>query len=228
MPNSQGTTKKPLLYQYPGKRCNTYYTVKHRRHWTSSHETYQSAARREYQLLLANRREANHLITVNYFREYSTQEICAKWKVLKASLQQQDIIAFVTVEITTRPQTLPDGSHKYYPVNRIHYHFLIDSVLSERQLRGIFKQACLDAGLVGNEFRILYESIPDRKSFEHKCKYILKFDNFSDQAILFEPGTGINKICAIGRWFLNADGTRASKEKMWKTIVAGWFPTAVE
>ena len=172
------TAQNTLLFQYPGKKHNTLKTVKHRRSWTSSHKTYQSAARREYELLLKNSRVANHLITVNYFREYSAQEIGMKWKVLKASLQQQGIIAFVTVEVTTKPHVLPNGELEYYPVNRIHYHCLVDSSLPERQLRTIFKQSCFDAGLSVKEFRVLYEAIPDRKSFERKCKYILKFDNF--------------------------------------------------
>ena len=222
--NGQDTVEKSMLYQYPGKKHNTYYTVNHRRSWTSSHETYQNAARREYQLLLVNPREANHLITVNYFREYSAQEIGTKWKVLKASLQQQDIIAFVTVEVTTNPHVLPNGEKKFYPINRVHYHCLVDSGLPERQLRTLFKQACFDAGLAGNEFRILYEAIPDRKTFKRKAEYTLKFDNYQDQAILFQPGTDIHKTCSIGRWFINADGTRANKDKMWESIVAGWFP----
>jgi hypothetical protein len=148
------------------------------------------------------------------------------WSALKSLLKQQDIIAFVVVEFTTRTHVMPSGSCYNYPISRIHYHFLIDSVLSERQLRDIFNRSCLDAGLAKGEFGVQYESIPDRETFEHKAKYILKFDNFADQAILFEPFTGINKICSIGRWFINADGTRMNKDKMWESIVAGWYAEA--
>jgi hypothetical protein len=143
---------------------------------------------------------------------------------LKTLLKQQGIIAFVVVEITTRRHILPDGKHRDYPINRIHYHILVDSNLSERRLRGVFNHSCLDAGLAKKEFEVHYEAIPDFEKYERKCRYILKYKTFKKQAILFRPGTGINKIGTIGVWFINADGTRANKDKMWKSIVDGWYP----
>jgi hypothetical protein len=227
--NDEGVStadKIDRLFQYPGRRGNTLDSIGHRRSWTDSRATYQNAARREYYLLLANPRQANHLVTVKYLREFSAQEIRARWSAVKTSLQQQGIIAFAVIEITTRPHVLQDESLWYYPINRVHYHCLVDSVLSVRRLRDIFKHACFDAGLTKSEFVVMYEAIPDRKTFEHKVKYILKFDNFSEQAILFRPEKEIgklNKTCSIGRWFVNADGSRANKDKMWKSIVAGWY-----
>jgi hypothetical protein len=161
---------------------------------------------------------------MKYLREFTAREIQTRWERLKASLQKQSIIAFAVAEITTRRHILLDGSHWDYPINQIHYHCLVESDLSERQLRKIFNCACLDAGLMKGEFEVHYESIPDRKNFKHKCEYILKHGKFKDQAILFQPGTGINKICSIGRWFVNANGSRASKDKMWESIVASWYP----
>jgi hypothetical protein len=217
------TVQKTKLYQPSPRRRNTFDSVTNRRSWTDSRETHQNAARREYHLLLTNPREANHFITLKYLREFSAQRIRTTWTILKDLLKQQGIVAFSIAEITTRPHVLSNGSRRYYPINRIHYHLLVDSDLSERQLRDIFNHSAVDAGLMKNEFEVQYESIPDRKTFERKCKYTLKFDNFSEQAILFQPGTGINKVASIGRWFINADGTRASKDKMWKSIVAGWY-----
>ena len=219
--------KVEQLYQSTPRRSNSLNSVSHRRSWTDSRKTYDNAARREYELLLANHRQANHLISVNYFREFNTQEIRTRWLKLKDQLLEQDIIAFAVVEITTGIHVLPDGRHWHYPINRIHYHFLVYSDLSERQLRDIFNRACLDAGLVGNEFGIIYEALPDRAAFEHKSKYILKFGNFANQAILFRPRNEIgklDKICSIGRWFVNIDGTKANKDEVWKSIVAGWYP----
>jgi len=170
-----------------------------------------------------NPRQASLLVTLKYLKEFTAQEIRAMWSKVKALLIQQGIIAFSVAEITSRSHVLPDGSRRYFPINRVHYHCLVDSSLSERQIRGIFNHSCLESGLMKDEFEVQYESIPDRKTFEHKCKYILKFDNFNGQAILFRPGTGINKVCSVGRWFINADGSRANKDKMWKEIVAGWY-----
>ena len=129
------------LYQHPGRRRNTYTRHTSRRSWTDSHETFQNAARREYELLLANHRQANHLVTVKYFREFSAQEIRTRWLKLKDQLIEQGITAFALVEITTGIHVLSDGSHQHYPINRIHYHFLVDSDLSECQLRDIFNRA---------------------------------------------------------------------------------------
>ena len=213
-----------VLYQLSPRRRNSYYTQSCRKSWVDSRETHQNAARREYQLLLNNPRQANHLITIKYLRVFSANEIRAKWSTLKALLHSHGIIAFVVIEITTRKRYLSDGMFKNYPINQIHYHLLIVSDLSVRSLRTIFNSSCLDAGLAKEEFMVMYESIPDREAFEHKCRYILKYDKFADQAILFQPGTGINKVCSIGRWFINPDGSRASKDKMWRSIVCGWYP----
>jgi hypothetical protein len=221
--------KIELLYQPSPRRYNTFNRVKGRRDWRDSRETHENASRREYHLLITNPRAANHLITLKYLREFTAQKICSTWSILKALLKQQGIVAYVVVEITARSHFLPDGSRRYFPINKIHYHFLVDSILSARQLRDIFNRSCLDVGLIKNEFEVQHEIIPDRRTFEHKCEYCLKFNKFKDQAILFRPGTGINKVASIGRWFVNADGTRASKDSMWKSLVAGWYPkTAVE
>ena len=188
------------LYQRSPRRRNSYHTQPYRRSWTDSRKTYQNAAKREYDLLLANHRQANHLITVKYFREFSTQKIRTTWLKLKASLQQQGIISFVVVEVTTRRHIFQDGRYRDYPVNQIHYHFLVDSDLSKRQLRKIFNRSCIDTGLLKEDFEVHYEAIPDRKTFEHKCRYILKYGNFSEQAILFRPRNEIgklDKICSI-------------------------------
>ena len=209
------------LYQSSPRRRNSFYTRPHRRSWTDSRETYQNSARREYLLLLANpRQDANHLVTLKYFKEFTAEEICMTWSRLKALLIRQDIVAYSVIEITTRPQKLSNGMWKDYPTNRVHYHFLVKSDLPERQLRKIFNSSCVDAGLAREVFEVHIRTIPDRKVFERTCKYVLKFDTYKHQAILFQPETGINKVCSIGTWFINVDGTRANKDKMWKSIVS--------
>jgi hypothetical protein len=167
--------------------------------------------------LLENHREANHEIVIGYRKEFFIKDILKQFSLIKERLEQEGIIAYHIVEITR------DDFGK--PVNRIHYHFLVDSHYSKNRLKRIFKGACRYARLeIGKDCRVLHFPIPDRKTFKRKCKYILKYDTYSEQAILFRPKTGIDKIGAIGHWFINADGTRASKTKMWKSIVAGWYP----
>ena len=223
--NDENTSAKiECLFQYPGKRRNTYYTVKHRRNWTSSHETYQNAAKREYELLLANYRHyANYFVTLKYFKEFTAGEIRTTWSSLKELLIQRGIVAYSVVEITTRPQRLPNGVWRDYPTNRVHYHILVDTELPEPRLRRIFNRSCVEAGLSKEDFEVHVKSIPNRRAFVHKCKYVLKYANFKDQAILFQPNTGINKICSLGRWFINADGSKMNKDKTWGSIVAGWY-----
>ena len=226
-PSNQGTSTKPLLYQLSPRRRNSYYRQTSRRSWTDSRETQQNAARREYELLLANPRQANHFITLKYFEEYTAEEIRTTWSRLKALLVQQSIIAFSVIEITTFPCIQSDGRRWDCPINKVHYHILVDSDLAERQLRNIFNSSCINVGLSKEDFEVQYESIPDRQRFEHKAKYILKFDNFKEQAILFRPGTGVHKTCSIGRWFINADGSKMNKDKKWESIVAGWYPKKI-
>jgi len=195
-----------ILYQSTPRRYNTYHTVAHRRNWTNSRETYQRAAGREYQILLTNHRQANHEIVIGYLREYFIQDLLDQFSMIKEYLRNEGIIAYYTVEITE------NGFNK--PTNRIHYHFLIDYHYSKRRLVNTFKEACRYAGLqVGKDCLVKHDHISDREAFERKAKYILKYDNFKEQAILFRPRTGINKTGMINDWFINADGTKAIKKK---------------
>ena len=202
---------KPLFpeefYQVDPRQDNTYDTVKHRRSWTDSHETYQNAARQQYHLLMANYREGNHEIVIGYLKEYSIQELLDQFSLIKEYLKQEGIIAYYVVEITR---------DKFgNPVNRIHYHFLIDCHCTKDRLIGIFKDACQYAGLevgVGKDCRVLYKPIPDSETFERKCRYILKYQT-KKLPILFQSGTGINKIGTIGHWFTDSKGSRVSKKK---------------
>jgi hypothetical protein len=231
------TYKVDVLYQNPPKRYNTYEEIPYRRSWTNSLETYQNSARREYELLKANHRTAEHLITPNnpihmitlkHFREYNNLEVIALWKEIRATLKMRDVIAYGVIEITTRRQYVSDKEYYDYPINKVHYHFFVDSHLSERQLRYVFNRVCLEVGLnnkrPNREFEIQYDVITNRKEFLRKCMYVLKYKRYKHEAILFKPKTGINKIYQINDWFINADGTRASKKKMWEDLIDGWYP----
>ena len=205
---SQGTVslKPEILFRHPPRQRNTYYTIEHRRSWTNSRETYENAARREYELLLSNYRQANHEIVIGYWREFFIQDLLGQFSMIKDYLKQIGIIAYHVAEISD------NGFGK--PVNQIHYHFLIDYYYSKSRLIKTFKDACRYAGLqIGKDCIVKYASIPDRETFKRKAKYILKYDTFKEQAILFRTKTGIDKTGMINDYFINADGTKASKKK---------------
>jgi len=209
-----------ILYQSDPYPDNSYYTVPHRPSWTSSRATYQNAARKEYHLLLNNYREANHEIVIGYLREYFIQELLDQFAIIKEHLTSEGIIAYYVAEVTT------DDFNN--PVNQIHYHFLIEYHGFTHRLKRIFKCACRLAGLqLGRDCRVLYDPIPDGEVYEHKCRYVLKYKTFKKQAILFQPGTGINKVGMVNHFFINPDGTRASKEDLWQSIVSSWYPNPI-
>ena len=180
--------KPEILFQFPPRQRNTFCTVPHRKNWTASMETYQNAAKREYDLLMANHREGNHEIVIGYLKEYGIQDLLNHFSLIKEHLTNDGIIAYQVAEITR------DGYGK--PVNRIHYHFLIDYHHSKRRLVNAFKEACLYAGLqvgTGKDCMVKYRPIPDSVEFERRCRYILKYKKYQRRAILFRPKTGIDK-----------------------------------
>ena len=219
-----------LLYQR-SPRIGSPKNHKHFKGWTCSLESYQKEARRKYNLFLANHRQANHEIVIGYQQGFPIQMLLDQLTLIIEYLRKHEIIAYYVVEITTRQHILPNGECKDYPINIIHYHFLIDSHYSKHRIRNIFKGACQHAGLKDSDYKVKYYPIPDRKEFERKIKYILKFGNYASQAILFRPHTGIKKAGDVNvnsrtrSWFINADGTRMNQEKKWKAIVAGWYPS---
>ena len=219
--------KPDILYQSKPRPHNSRPDYPHRRDWTDSLETYQNAARKEYHVLLANYRESKHLITLKYDRVFTSWEIRSRWSKLKPLLRRQGIISFVVIEITTHRCLTPDGGFGYYPINKVHYHFLVANDLSERRLRGIFNETCLEAGFDRKDFTVQYVRIRDREHFEDRAEYILKYRRYAHMAVLFRRHTGIYKIDTVCpprcHWFIHADGTRMNKAKEYKAIVAGWY-----
>jgi len=211
------------LYQETPRRYNTYIAIPWKRSWTRSRESYQNAAKREFDLLKANPRTANHEIVIGYLKEFPILEIREQFSRIKEWLRRHRITAYIVTEITR------DGQKK--PTNKIHYHCLIDSRLSVRRLRCIFNQACQYAGLQRKEdYRVMYSSLSNRGEFLGKARYILKYGpEFFDKTILFRPkrdfshNKSTNKIHHI-RWFIDADGNSISKADLWKSLVGKWYP----
>lgn len=207
------------LFQLSPREENTFMLQPHRRCWRDSLETYHNNAKYEYHLLMHNSRQANHLVTVKYMKQFFISKIRELWLSLKKFLRQHGIIAYTVVEGTT------NGSFGK-PVNRIHYHFLVDSGKSELELRQLFKDACVDIGLIpGDEFQVHYAAIPNRKEFNRLAKYVLKYDQYAKDALLFKFYVKINKIDTIGNWYIYADGTKwGRKDDEWKKLIDSWYP----
>ena len=185
----------------------------------------------EYHLLMAGHRRARHEIGINFLKRFTISEIKDKFKLIREYLVEYEITAFSIVEISR------DGYGN--PVNRVHYHFLIDSDLSKRQLRETFKSACRHAGLHPNKSepdrtcRVLYRPIPDPKrdvdkqgnplspeeAFDKRVRYILKYNTLK-KPILFrrrrDREKRINKIASINQWFINSDDSPMHKKKKWQ------------
>ena len=163
-----------VLYQFPPKPYNTYVEQPNRKDWTDSLETYENAARKQYNLLKANPRTAwylitphnpVHLITIKYFRKFNNLEIIALWEIIRAYLKEHGIIAFGVIEITTRRHYVSDKEFYDYPTRRCHYHIFVANEFAETRLRrklskttlqripsvatlrDIFNNACIEAGL---------------------------------------------------------------------------------
>jgi hypothetical protein len=193
-----------ILYQ-SNPHPDRYFNVEWHQSWTYSRLTYQNAARREYHLLLANYREANHILTIGYRHDYFIQELIDQFSLIKEYLQAEGIVAYHVAEITR--------DNFGNPVNQIHYHFLVEYYSFKHRLIRIFKNACRYAGLeIGKDCRVLYEPIPDSVVYERKCRYVLKYKTYKKRAILFRPKTRIKKIGMINKFFINADDTKANKE----------------
>jgi hypothetical protein len=228
-----------ILYQIYSIKCNPdKKPAKWRKSFTYTLESYQRKAWEQYNLVLMNLRRPEHEIIVNYLEEFYIEEIQDKFRLIKEYLQKQQIIAFSVVEITR-------DKSKIWPINQIHYHFLITSnnagSISENLLREVFKEACRYAGLVpdapdtinvpdapNQNCIVHYSPIPDPKRDRDRYGNLLTYDqafnkrvryilkcNTMRKPILFRSGTGINKIASIGRYFINPDGSRADKGLMW-------------
>jgi hypothetical protein len=228
-----------ILYQFPPFNTGFPFKDKETRSWTYSLDTYQKSACKEFFLLKDNYKAGKvyRVVCVNYQKEFFIQEIQAKFKLIKEHLRKQGVVAYTVVEITK------DICHN--PVNRIHYHFLIQSQESKDRLSERFNEACLYAGLQPKTEYLLrvYDPITDVDTYERTVKYLVKYGqkyldeeyikkNPKKRIILFRRKIGINKIDQIGsdkigRWFTWPDGSRATKEDLWNAHIRRTFPQSI-
>lgn len=76
-----------ILFQNFTRNKNTFTSKKSRRNRTDSRETYQNAAKKQYELLVNNHRRANYSVTVNYWKEFFIKDILEKFKLMKEYLR---------------------------------------------------------------------------------------------------------------------------------------------
>ena len=204
------------IYQHAPRQEETYteYPVYS---WTSSKESYSKTASREAYCLFNNGRKANFTLQLNLYRMYFVQDIEALRKelsILFAYLRRKKKIAAYAVLEVTRDQL-------GMPTNKVHFHFLIDTDLSENKLKKLFHRACKSAGYTRNDYRLSkVDDISGKPDDEYRwlCKYIVKADRLPKKVILFKKHLRLRKTRTVGDFWLDANGDPTTKKAIWEPI----------
>ena len=213
-PISKSTSTVDLLFQkYPRLKSRNPNRVPTSH--TESIESAQKASNQESWILENNHRFPKHEIELRYFVELPIDVIRANWRRLQRKLREADIIYAAAIELTT--------IGNYGPLNnRVHYHFLIDSELDRKSLKDVMKAACEKAKLgaygSGRDFDLTFPNhgIYD---WDGKIKYFTKF-GYPEKVHLFKPVYRVQKFYYCGGWFIEADGTPTTRQKILKRIKA--------
>ncbi len=178
-----------------------------RKNKTSSLEAYQNDAKIQCYAIQHNPRRPKTQVTFNLLKIFTVADLRTQWKKMCTSLLGAGIIAHGIREITR--------TKSGYPCNRIHYHFLIANDFSEKQLRKIFKDAALKAGLTPQkEFKITIAPIDEPEKLAY---YFTKY-KCPDRVILFKPKLGLQKYVTVGPYFIDEYGNKTTPAKIWKPI----------
>ena len=211
---NKGVATVPLLYQiHPREKSRNPSRVPTSH--TESKESSQKASNQEAWILENNHRFPKHEIELRYFVELPIDVIRANWRRLQRKLKEADIIYAAAIELTTI------GNYGL-PNNRVHYHFLIDSGMSRKTLMDTMKTACQKAKLGvygrGRDFDLTF---PNHGIFDWmgKIKYFTK-SGYPDNVHLFDPAYRVQKFYYSSKWFVEADGTPTTRQKILKRIKA--------
>lgn len=191
------------------------------RSWTSSIESYGNAARKESYCLYNNGRRANFTLQLNLLRTYLRSDVPKLRKEMDSLFgylrRKQQIVAYAVFEVTR-------DEFQVHPVDKVHLHFLIDTELSESELRDLFHRACKSAKYSNDDYRISkVENISDITDQEYKrlCRYLVK-DTAKEwrqkNPILFKYRAGFRKLRMIGKFWENSNGAPTTKKEIWKSI----------
>ena len=187
-----------ILYQEHPREATSWRLA---RSYTLSRLSYNLAAKREAVALLVNGRVPNYVITLNYLEEMPVSRIKYLWSKHSRRLLRAGITGRVAIEITK-------DQRRRHPLNRVHYHIIVQDSRTPQQLRQVVKEVCM------------CEMLPD--TFKVKCKPI---DNWRGSVwyfvkyrvarnYMFRSKLGLKKFYTIGNWWTNKDGTVTTKESI--------------
>lgn len=164
-----------------------------------------------------NGRRPNFMLQLNLCRIYLVSDIPKLRKELDKLFaylrRKKKIVAYAVLEVTR-------NKRKNRPVDQVHLHFLVDTELTEAELRNFFHRACKSAKYTADDYRVSsVKNIAGKPDREYKriCRYLVK-DGYPEKIIMFKPGLGFNKIRTIGKWWTDKDGTPTTKKKIWAPI----------
>ena len=178
------------------------YTRHKNRSFTDSIISNQYGASKETCIIRWNGRMPTKELVIHFLEVLSAEEIIQYRTKIFRYLKEHGIEAVANLELTKGE----DGT----PNNKVHSHVLTDDQRSEDELRELFKTACLRSGLSRDDFRIDYRPLWNGYTY---IKYFTKF-GYSDEVILFQTGTGLQKFYEIGQWFYKG------KAEIWEAIKA--------
>ena len=226
MPNYSLDSRKSHLkneyhiYQDRPVQTETY-RVYGRKMWTTSLQSFQDAARKEFYCLSHNGRcRLKYRVTLNLLRTYLVPDVpklLAERRKLFAYLgRKKSIVSYAVVEVTR-------NDFKTVPTDRVHFTFLIDTALTASELKTLFERACKAAGYREGDYRISevldLEGMPEEEYEQRVLKYVVKFDcKVPGKIILFKPNLGLRKTYTIGSFWTDGAGNRTTKAAIWEPI----------
>ena len=182
------------LYQQSPRKTSS---MPHWRSYTSSMESYEAAAKKEYQLLQRNfditRLHPDFHAILIFRNPMLVKEFSKIRNKVFGELSKQGVKGYYVHE----------PSRKSW----LHIHCMMICDGNENDLRRRIKQSFIKMGLgYGQDFHVKVKPVnPTLIDYQRLCKYILKFNGNRRYnrhiPTLFTPGLGIRKVGTIGKWF---------------------------
>ncbi len=175
--------------------------------WTDTIVGYLNESRRFVQCVMANmtlmHRPYTWLVNLNIEQELTPKEICSHRARFSRKMRQSGIVAVSVIEPT-------------WP-NRVHYHLLLSSQQSEKELRRIIAESMpTDIPFHSWVERIYNPLWWARYIVKAKAEGILNGrvskDIHGGKRLLFKPNLGFNKVGYIGEFWIR------SRAKLWNEI----------
>lgn len=198
-------------------------------HHTDGKIPYNNLAYKKLNILLENTRIAEFAVTVRLLKVFTKEERAAIWKKVSEYLRKHKITYVRKVEPTrSRIDKLRynRGDPMDYEVkitNRVHEHYLVDHIDTKKKLgtakdvRQIFENA-FSRVLAPGQFEVdMPKEVKDEADYHSRLFYFTKF-NQPRRVILFQSGMGERIYFASRSWWITADGTTTTQEKLWEPV----------